>query len=196
MALNTETAGAEARAYASATDLDAYATDFARPLVDASGNAVTETADKESALRQGQLLLGYYATRWPGKRATETQALDWPRAEATYLDKTAIGSGVIPREVRDANCEAAIHALANPESVRTVVTGLTTKRVQAGDLSREYFEPKDGTGPVRATFTALDDLLGRLLTPKATSTATSGGGTGTATQAKGFLLAGSSKDDC
>ena len=188
MALDTTIGGEHTRAYASVTDLDSYVVDYGRSLVDASGNQVTDTAAKESALRQGALLLGFYATRWPGKRASETQAMDWPRENATYRDKTAIGSGVIPREVIDANCEAAIHALQSPEEVRSVISGQRIRKVDGSAASVEFFETtsENATVAPRSTFTTIDDLLSRLLV----DTSTTSTGSGAATLGGGFLLAG------
>ena len=181
MALDTTVGGSDARAYASATDLDAYATDYGRTIP-----STADTAAKESALRQGALMLGFYAPRWPGSRANSTQALDWPRANAAYRDRSPIGSSIIPREVIDANCEAAIYALANPDSTTSVIEGLRTKREQVGSVVTEFFAPDSGS-PARDTISVIDDLLSRLLTDAAAST-----GSGSTSTPKGFTLAGGS----
>lgn len=184
MALNTEIGGPDAKAYATVAELDEYVADYGRALVDANGAEVTDTGAKEVALRQGALLLGFYAVRWPGRRSTGTQRLDWPRTAATYRDSTPIDMATIPAEVKDANCEAAVRALSNPTAVNAVINGLQTKRTQAGTLSVEYFAPEAGAEP-RTIFTALDDLLDRLLTvDKSATTGTSTGSQG------GFLIAG------
>ena len=190
MALVTEPGNAEARAYASVTDLDAYVADYGRSLVDASGNQVTDTAVKEIGLRQGTLFLGFYATRWSGQRASQTQALDFPRINATYRDRSPISSSIIPREIMDANCEAAIQALANPTAFNALVSGREVRREQAGSLSVEYFQSVAGEVG-RDTFTAVDDLVSRLLT---TDVAATGTGAATGTAGRSFTLAGGSDD--
>ena len=186
MALNTDIGGQEARAYASVTDLDGYVADYGRSLVDANGAAVSGTADKEQALRQGALLLGFYAPRWPGQRASAEQAMDWPRANATYRDNSAISPSVIPREVKDANCEAAIYALSSPEEVRAAINGQRIKSVNGSQGSVEFFDTTADSAAIspRITFTVVDDLLSRLLVDAKTST-----GSGAATSG-GFLFAG------
>ena len=187
--LDTDVGGPNARAYATADELRAYAADYGRALTMAGGTDLAPVTDAnttqlEIALRQGALLLGYYADRWTGRRANAAQRLDWPRVSATYADGSPIDSATIPVVVKDANCEAAIHALANPEQIRAVVSGQVIKKVNAQGVEVEYFQTPEGQ-VARATFTALDDLLTRLLKPEVTAA-----NTGTATAKRAWLLSG------
>ena len=185
--LDTEAGSADARAYATVAELRVYATDYGRSLTepdgtDLSADTPANTAKLEVYLRQGTLLLGYYADRWPGQRATGTQRLDWPRVNAVYLDKSPIDSATVPGIIKDANCEAALHAIANPTQIRSVVSGQTIKSVDAKGVKVEYFATAEGQ-VARATFTALDDLLSRLLTKEVTQDTTT-------TTKKAWLVSG------
>lgn len=162
MTLNVTPGDADARAYATVAELKTYAGDYGHALVDGSGNAYSDTA-LEQALRQGAVLLGLYAPRWPGQRSTAAQRMDWPRINATWRDGQSIDGTDIPSVVKDANCEAALRALTNPTDIRTVVdASRRVKKTQAGDAVIEYFDIPEGSA-ARSTLTAVEDLLAGLL---------------------------------
>lgn len=98
MALVVEdgTARADAEAYISVADADAY---FA-----ARGNtawaALTEDAKEQALRRATDYMQAVYGPRWRGEPVTATQALDWPR---TPYDP-------IPTAIARANAELAVRA--------------------------------------------------------------------------------------
>ena len=181
MALNVEVGDAEARAYASVDEFKAYAGEYGHALTDTEGNAYSDTFIEQN-LRQGAILLAGYAPRFPGQRATTTQRLDWPRSGATYRDGSAIDSTSIPALIKDANCEAALYAIANPLDVRTSLTGQRIRKRQAGDVSIEFFEG-DTSEAQRTTLTAVEDLLASILLDDSVAETTT-------KKAKAFLIAG------
>ena len=181
MTLIVDPGSAEARAYASVEELQAYASDYGHSLIDGEGNAYSESA-LEQALRQGAILLAGYAPRFPGQRASSSQRMDWPRSNAKYRDGSAIASDDIPAIVKDANCEAALRALSNPDDIRSVISGLRVKKQEAGPVSIEYFDSDEATD-LRATLTAVEDLLAALLLDENPQTA--------AKKRPAFLVAGS-----
>jgi hypothetical protein len=109
--LDTTIGGATAEAYCTIAMADSYHS--------ARGNvawaALTE-AQKEIALRLGaDYLQSVYRTRWAGERATDAQALDWPRYNAPKPD----GQGYywytnteLPIEIIRANAELALKSVS------------------------------------------------------------------------------------
>ncbi|MEM7444295.1 MAG: DnaT-like ssDNA-binding protein [Pseudomonadota bacterium] len=142
----TGVAGADS--YLSVADADAHHAD--------RGNAgwTGDVAAKEAALRKATDYLGQvYRLRWLGARVDDGQALDWPR---TGFD--AIGSDVVPGEVRRAAAELALMALGadlNPPLER----GGRVTREKVGPIETEF---ADGA-PGRTRYPAIDGLLAPLL---------------------------------
>lgn len=99
MTLITTIGGTDSDSYATLAEADAYAVSFGNGTW--AGYSDTQ---KEVALRK--------AARWvdghnfTGYKAASTQALQWPRIGATN-DCYAISSIEIPKEIKDAQCEAA-----------------------------------------------------------------------------------------
>lgn len=110
MAIEIEdgTAKADAEAYISVADADAYFT--------ARGNTAwgaLDTSAKEQALRKAaDYMEGAYAQRWKGVKYTEAQALSWPRSGA-YQDGFLIDADTVPVAVQRANAELAVRASAD-----------------------------------------------------------------------------------
>jgi hypothetical protein len=98
---------ADAEAYISVTDADAY---FA-----ARGNAAwaaLDTTTKEAALRKGaDYMAGEYGQRWKGARVSASQALDWPR-DGVSVGGYDLPDDAVPTAVARANAELAVRASA------------------------------------------------------------------------------------
>ena len=77
-----------------------------------------------------EVLDGQYTTLWPGQRNSTTQALDWPRQEATYLDGEEIATTVVPIEVKKAISEIVYAG--------TQGTTLQPTHDDAGQIETEY----------------------------------------------------------
>ena len=106
MALVFDAGSADAEAYISVIDADAY---FAA-RGNASWGALTTEA-KEQALRKGADYLEA-SYRWRGERASTTQALSWPRSGVT-LDGVTVASDAVPLPIQRANAELAVRAAAD-----------------------------------------------------------------------------------
>lgn len=105
LAVEDGTGVADAEAYISVTDADAY--------FSARGNATWAALDptaKEQVLRKGADYLES-EFRWRGDRATSTQALSWPRSGVT-MDGVALASDAVPLAIKRANAELAVRASA------------------------------------------------------------------------------------
>lgn len=156
------TARADAESYASVAEATAYATKLGNT---AWGAAATD-ALREAALRRATRYLdGRYHGRWPGYRRTSAQRLDWPRTDAVDSSDWPIpssGALAVPAALKDACCEAALLELASPGVLAPQAQGsVAAKTVQAGPVSTSTTYA--GSAPLRATVTALDDLLANIL---------------------------------
>lgn len=150
-------------AYASVSDADAY-------FVSRGMTAWTPltTLDKEAALRRAaDYMQQTYRLRWAGQRATNTQAMDWPRQSVPRSDSyggylgSFNGSGyypanAVPIEVQRANVELALKA-ASGELLEDTSQAIKSETV--GPLQTVY---QDGSTPVKR-YLAIDRLLAPFL---------------------------------
>lgn len=149
------TAGsASAVAYDTAANADAYFT--ARGITTWTGT----DAVKEAALIRGcDYLERRYRGRWVGVKATEAQALSWPRGYVADVDGYAISATTIPEQVKRANFEAALLILTGTDLEPVLTRGGAPRRerVKAGPVESET-EYSAGA-PARSIITAIDGLL-------------------------------------
>jgi hypothetical protein len=171
MSLNSTAGDAAADSYFSVTEADAY---FAGRGVTAWTGSVTA---KEAAARLGtQYLENNYRDRWVGIRATQAQALAWPRVDGsrggrgeffgtgfTYplqdVDGFDIAADAIPAQVKRAAMEAALLALSGTTLEPTMARGGRIKSIskQVGPLSKSITYEDGATA--RDTYTAIDGYL-------------------------------------
>lgn len=90
-----------ANTFVSRAEADAY---FEAHLYGSIWDAAAD-ATKDKALVHATRYLDS-AARWEGHRATEQQALGWPRWEA-YLDGCELRYDIVPEAVKNATCELA-----------------------------------------------------------------------------------------
>jgi hypothetical protein len=109
---------------------DAYPYFSTRPRSSAWTSA-SET-DQENVLRQATTLID--TLDFHGRKATNAQALAWPRVNVRDRDGCAIPSDTVPQAVIKATCEWALYLLTNDPSKPTQV--LTHKQV--GDLQLDF----------------------------------------------------------
>ena len=137
-----------ANSYASVSEADTYASD--RGLTAWTG----DTAAKEAALiRATDYLEATYREAWLGYRATQTQALSWPRTNVE-VDLYPVPANTVPTAVKSATIEMAIRALT--ENL-LADQGQRVKREKVDVLEVEYADGSDAT--VRYPF------VGRMLSP-------------------------------
>jgi hypothetical protein len=124
---------ADAESLASVADADTYHSSRGNVL----WSSMT-TEEKEQALRRGTDYLAIYRTKWKGRRASLTQALDWPRYDV-QLDDVGFGRyaayvpvNTVPKEVVQATCSMALKAAGGE---------------LAPDLQRQVIE--ETTGPIK-----------------------------------------------
>jgi hypothetical protein len=132
MALVTETGAglASAESFCSVADADTRHTN----LGNASWADLSAT-EKEQALRRAtNYMEGQYRGRWKGIKATQLQALSWPRGGAV-VDGYTLEGDIVPTEVANACADLALKAAAgelNPDLDRAIL------REKVGPLETEY----------------------------------------------------------
>lgn len=163
MALDVETGSgnATAESYCSVADANTYHT--------ARGNAawaaLASDTVREQCLRRATGYMGQsYRLRWAGIRATNVQALDWPRAWVPKPDApSAYGawaryylSTTVPAEVVQACAEMALRAAAGDLAADL---GQTVTERTVGPITTKY---APGSQAVKR-YRAVDMMLGPLL---------------------------------
>lgn len=138
MALDATPGGASANSYATTDDLDAYAE--TRPGTPSWFATADDTAKEAALVMATRKLDG--ALVWTGAATTpETQALCWPRTGMSNRHGAAIGSSVLPQQLKDATCELALQmgttgtGLADNDAL---LQGITS--VKAGSVAVTFKE--------------------------------------------------------
>lgn len=163
MALDVETGSGNAKAesYCSVADANTY--HAARG--NAAWDALASDTVREQCLRRATAYMGQsYRLRWAGMRATNAQALDWPRAWVPKPDApSAYGawagyylSTTVPLEVVRACAEMALRAAAGDLAADL---GQTVTERTIGPITTKY---APGSQAVKR-YRAVDLLLGPLL---------------------------------
>ncbi len=141
-------AGANSNSYITVAD----ATTYFDNRLDASDWTAATADNKAAAL--------ITATSWLdtvdfyGDRSATTQALKWPRTDVT-CDGVEATASFIPREIKDATCEAALALLRNPTMLRGIVTAPGSyDEVELGELRVKY----RGQGEVESLQSITDAL--------------------------------------
>jgi len=160
LVVETGTGASDSESYVSVSDAASYAA--ARGLT----FPTSPEAPAEQALRRATTWLdAAYRASFPGARTNgRSQPLQWPRTEAYDRDGEEIASDEIPVEIINATIEAAVRELASPGSLSPDVTPAeTTKRMKAGSVEIEYFEPSSPSTDQRPIVSVVDDILSGLL---------------------------------
>lgn len=159
MSLDTTIGGAAADSYQTLEAFQAYA--------DAMGWALTATdSEKEAALRRARVYLDRsYA--WLGTRATETQALVWPRYIGRLIDGYLVANDEIPQAILDAQSEMAYVILGGADPFAALTGGMVTgERVKAAVVETETTFAA-GSARDRASYPAVDALVAPYVMGKA-----------------------------
>lgn len=170
MALDTTVGGASADSYGTLDEFKTYADSIGYDYSGSSDSAI------EIAMRKAtQYLDRAYRGKWKGFRSDRDQALAWPRTANSDLpvnfltpsftvgvideDGYEIATNVIPKQVKQAEYEAAMLSLGNVDLLPRYERGnaVKSKRVKAGPVETETTW-KDGA-PDRDRFLTIEGLL-------------------------------------
>lgn len=186
MALDATVGGASADSYGTLAEFKAYA--------DATGfiytSVYTDDAIEVAMRKAAHYLDRAYRRRWKGFRSDRDQSLAWPRTSNADLpvnfltpsftvgvideDGYEIATNIVPRQVKEAQYEAAILSLQNVDLLPRLQRGnaVESKSVKAGPVSTETTYRSDA--PVRDRFLAIEGLLAGLCWGQPGQTAGSG----------------------
>lgn len=106
-AIDTTISGANANSYLTLAEAEAYFDD----RLNISAWQDTDADNRTRALLHAAQRLE--RENWLGDRATTTQRLAWPRIGVAKVDAEEYESDEIPQQIKDAQCELALHLLAN-----------------------------------------------------------------------------------
>lgn len=104
-AIDTTISGANANSYLTLAEAEAYFDD----RLNISAWQDTDADNRTRALLHAAQRLE--RENWLGDRATTTQRLAWPRIGVAKVEEYE--SDEIPQQIKDAQCELALHLLAN-----------------------------------------------------------------------------------
>lgn len=161
MALIVEdgTAKSDAESFCTVAFADSYHSNRGN----SSWAAIATEAEKEALLRKAtDYMEEVYRLRWLGYRATESQALSWPRDEVqrrdfTYLNQFSFyPNDQVPTEIQKACAELAIKA--NSETLAPDI-GRVKERSKVGPIDVTY---EKGSPPYKR-FRAVDNILAPFL---------------------------------
>lgn len=127
------------------------------------GASSPDTAREGALIRATQWLDATYKTRYPGVRVQgRAQSLQWPRSGAYDVDGNEIAEDEIPREIKDAVCEAALRELSSPGSLAPDTNA--SQRViseKVGDLAVTYSDSASASD-MTPMFSIIDGILSGL----------------------------------
>lgn len=158
---------ATAQSYVSVADCTTYLA----AKGDATWAAASSDALREAALVRATMALdGLYASKWPGFRYSEDQALAWPRSYAYDIDGYDIGSTTIPKALKNATCEAALLELASSGILtKKGETGL--KSLTIGPITKTWV---GSSAPLGTVYPDIRNALARLVKPSGGNVAIGG----------------------
>lgn len=137
MAFDSTVGGDSANSYISIAEASAY-------LADVGNDAAFSTAiqaDQEKALvRATRFIENRYIERWPGRIASDDQALSWPRESATDREGRRLSSSAIPPSVVAAAAELAVVALTDTNlfvNASRSEGGVKREKVKVGPIEQE-----------------------------------------------------------
>lgn len=123
--LDATVGGATANSYVTLSEATAYFNNRA------FATAWENEEEKEDVLITATSVIDWYIT-WKGVRVTDTQALDWPRAEVYNKIGEYYAEDVIPQDVKTAIFEYALSSLSSDRTAEGALDGLS--EVRAGSL--------------------------------------------------------------
>ncbi|MFH2112924.1 MAG: DnaT-like ssDNA-binding protein [Spirochaetota bacterium] len=147
------TGRSDAESYVSVADCDTY--HVARGNDAWSG----DEAAKEAALREATAFIeDRYRGLWRGQRRLKVQRLQWPRHGVVDQDGFTIDHDIVPIEVKDALCEAALRATQG-DLTPDLDRGGQIKRQKVDVIETEYRD----SAPVGRTYPEIEGKIMCLL---------------------------------
>lgn len=149
---------AAANAYVSEAELETYA--------EAHGLTLPTTDAETGIVRASAWVDAIYGPRFPGQRVNgRDQGLGWPRTHAYDDASELIPSDVVPVEVKNATCEAALREMTTVGILTPdIAVGPAVRRKSLGSMEIEY-AVADGARATAPGFPKIDAIMAPLLWP-------------------------------
>lgn len=139
MIFDATVGGPDSTSFVTVEEADAYFTShpFGEPWLE------YDESQKESYLMMSTRTLS--AQCWTGQATSPDQALAWPRMGMIGTNGYPIPSDIIPREIKYMTLEMAFRTASEGSTASSSVADQSLKRVKAGSVEVEYFNPQDVT---------------------------------------------------
>lgn len=144
-----------ANSYLSRDNANTYHADRLNDLWTDSDDAVKDAA----LIKATQFLDAEYGGKFKGSKKVATQALMWPRVEATDRAGDDVASDSVPQQIKDATAELALRAITTGNLSPDEKRGGRIKSQTLGELSVTY---EDGA-PSGTAFKFVDQILRSLI---------------------------------
>ena len=140
MALDATVGGTDSNSYVTVAEADTYF--CGHPFYSVNWNDLTE-AQKESYLMMATRVLTTLC--WTGAATSAEQSLAWPRTGMKGAGGWPLSDSAIPKEIKYMTYEMANKLRADGTVASSSTSDQGLKRVKAGSVEIEYFNPQDIT---------------------------------------------------
>lgn len=137
MIFDATVGGPDSTSFVTVEESDAYFTShpFGEPWLE------LDESQKESYLMMSTRTLS--AQCWTGQATSPDQALAWPRTGMIGTNGHPIPSDIIPREIKYMTLEMSLRTYSEGATASSSTGDQGLKRVKAGSVEVEYFNPGD-----------------------------------------------------
>lgn len=156
MALDATVGGATSNSYVTVAEADDYFADRAH------AESWDDVENKESLLITSTSMLDWYM-KWKGTKATDSQALDWPRLDVSRPDGTVVDSTTIPRDVKQATFELAFLSIDSDRLAENPLDGFV--QIQASSLMLKTDNPDVNSTKPKPVPSSIKTILNELIVP-------------------------------
>lgn len=144
--------GASANSYVTEVEADAY---WDKHFHNANWNA-RSSADKQTLCIMATRVLDYYVD-WVGRKASDVQALRWPRYDVEDIDGYWIDGDEIPTFLKEATSELADHLASYNPAVAPDTLGFSKIKVDVLELVIDKMD--------RDSITVIPDSVAKMVEP-------------------------------
>lgn len=137
MPLDATVGGADANSFATVDEWDTY---FESHPFGAAALALTDEQKEAFLIQATRVLSGLCYT---GIAASPDQALPWPRTGMYAVTGYPLSNSVIPRQLKEMTFELANQTMLKGATASSNSLDEGLKRVKAGPVEVEYFNPSD-----------------------------------------------------
>lgn len=151
MAIDTTIGGTSSDSYATLAEYQAYAVAMGLAL---AGDDVAQ----ETQLRRARAYIDRVYS-WLGRKVSADQSLAWPRLISKTVGGFVVPSDVIPKAIKDAQCEMAAIIGSGTDPLAPVSEGAVVserKKVDVLEVETKYAE---ASAKDRASYPAVDNLV-------------------------------------